>query len=404
VRCDNGLYALSRATRERDARWAHTHEQTSPDIEERLMEHVQPLLSSEPGAKFAQRHYLQDSLWAIGGVVLVSSVALIKIIYPQNPIALLITHEPFKTMFIVYLFMVLVLASLRGLYGALLASILSLLAFDFIFLPQFYKLHFHTDLSLPFVSVLFLTSTIGMGYLVAAQRKRAEQARSREQELRVLYRQAQELAALQERHRLARELHDSVSQALYGISLGAHTAREALKSEPEQALASLEYVIALAEVGLAEMRALIFELRPESLETEGLGAALGKQVAILRTRHNLTVETDLNEEPELSFEQKEALYRIGVEALHNIVKHAHASMVEVRLRQQADEISLEVHDNGQGFDPRDSFPGHLGLSSMQERAAKIGGTLTVESAPGSGTRICVRVNRQAQRSFPKVAL
>jgi signal transduction histidine kinase len=139
------------------------------------------------------------------------------------------------------------------------------------------------------------------------------------------------------------------------------------------------------------MRALIFELRPESLELEGLVAALSRQVAVLRTRYKLTVNVDLGEEPDLSLEMKQALYRIAQEALHNIVKHARASVVELRLTGLADEIILEVRDNGKGFDPSAPFPGHLGLRSMRERATKMGGTLTIESLPGQGTCVGVRI-------------
>jgi signal transduction histidine kinase len=209
--------------------------------------------------------------------------------------------------------------------------------------------------------------------------------------IRLLYEQAQELAGLQERQRLARELHDSISQALYGISLWAHTAGEALESDPEQAMASIEYVIALAEAGLAEMRALIFELRPESLEIEGLVAALTKQVAVLRSRYKLTVDATLDDEPDLPLEMKHALYRIAQEAFHNIVRHARASTVALRLARPENAIVLQVRDNGKGFDPTALFPGHFGVHSMRERAAKMGGTLTIESAPGQGTCIDVRV-------------
>jgi signal transduction histidine kinase len=197
--------------------------------------------------------------------------------------------------------------------------------------------------------------------------------------------------SLQERQRLARELHDSVSQVLYSIGLGVHTAREALESNPEQARASIDYVLALAEAGLVEMRALLFELRPESLELEGLVAALTKQVAVLGTRYKLTVEVDLGEEPALSLEMKYTLYRIAQEALHNIVKHARASFVGLLLTNQENEVILEVRDNGRGFDPAGPFPGHLGLRSMQERAAKMGGTLTIQSVPGQGTCVNVRL-------------
>jgi signal transduction histidine kinase len=197
---------------------------------------------------------------------------------------------------------------------------------------------------------------------------------------------------LQERQHLARELHDSVSQVLYSMSLGAHTILDALESDDlEQAHLSTHYVISLVEAGLTEMRALIFELRPESLETEGLVAALNRQVAVLRTRHKLAVEFDLEKEPDLPFEKKEALYRIVQEALHNIVKHARASTVVLRLVVQQDEIVLEVRDNGRGFDSTEPFPGHLGLHSMRERALKVGGTLAIKSTPGKETTICVHI-------------
>jgi signal transduction histidine kinase len=202
-----------------------------------------------------------------------------------------------------------------------------------------------------------------------------------------LYRQAQSLAALQERQKLARELHDSVSQALYGMSLGAHTARALLDRDPQAAAEPLDYVISLADAGLAEMRALIFELRPESLEIEGLVAALTKQAEALRARHGLAVEADLAQEPAAGLEVKEALYRIAQEAMHNTVKHARATRLELALREQGREVILEVQDDGIGFDPGGSYPGHLGLQSMRERVARLGGQVDVQSAPGRGTTV-----------------
>jgi signal transduction histidine kinase len=194
-------------------------------------------------------------------------------------------------------------------------------------------------------------------------------------------------AALEERQRLARELHDSVSQALYGIALGAKTARKLLDQNPDRAADPLEYVDSLAEAGLAEMRALIFELRPESLQSEGLAAALDKQAAALRARHGINVETDLCNEPDAQLEAKEALYRIAQEALHNTIKHARASTVQIRMQCSANHVLLEICDDGIGFDPKGNFPGHLGLHSMRERIERLGGTLAVESAPGKGTEI-----------------
>jgi len=232
-----------------------------------------------------------------------------------------------------------------------------------------------------------------------------------------LYQQSQQLAVLQERQRLARELHDSVSQALYGIALGARTARRLLDSaqaEDQRAAPAdaarddslrrklaqpLDYVLQLAEAGMAEMRALIFELRPESLQNEGLVAALSKHGASMQARHHIAVETEFCEEPQLSFDCKEALYRIAQEALHNIVKHAKATRASIRLASDGDGVTLEVRDNGAGFDPRGEFPGHLGLKSMRERIEKLGGTLTIDSAPGRGATVVARVvcSRRAAR-------
>jgi signal transduction histidine kinase len=209
-----------------------------------------------------------------------------------------------------------------------------------------------------------------------------------------LYARAQQAASLEERQRLARELHDSVSQALYGIALGARTARTLLDTDPSKAIEPVDYVLSLAEAGLTEMRALIFELRPESLAMEGVVAALDKQIAAARARHGLDITFESCPEPDVSLEIKEAIYRIAQEALHNIVKHAKAHHVDVSLRRAGATIELVVSDDGVGFDPSGDFAGHLGLRSMQERAANVAASLAVESAPGAGT--IVRFSAKAE--------
>jgi PAS domain S-box-containing protein len=199
-------------------------------------------------------------------------------------------------------------------------------------------------------------------------------------------------AALEERQRLARELHDSVSQALYGITLGAQTALEALSQDAstDAAVNATRYVLGLAEAGLAELRALIFELRPESLAQEGLVAALERQVAATRAGASLEVTAELGSEPNAPLVVKEALYRIAREGLHNVVKHARAHTVRVSLAQSDGRLELEIVDDGDGFDPTATYPGHLGLTSMRERARGIGGDLQVSAAPGQGTALLVR--------------
>ncbi len=329
------------------------------------------------------RRTASDSLLAIAGVALVTVILAAVQLYPRLPSIVLI-----------YLLMIITLARLRGSYAAVLAAVLACFAFDFFFTPPLYEFSLADltadDLLDPWV---FLATGIIISQLIVAQQRHAEQARRREQETRLLSEQAQQLAAFQERQRLARELHDSVSQLLYCINMGAITAREALDFDPGEAIAPLEYVIAMTEAGLAEMRALIFELRPESLASEGVIAAITKQVAVLRAHYKLSVDAQLIEEPPLSMECKQALYRITQEALHNIVKHACASTVTLRLTRQKGELILEICDDGKGFDPTSPFPGHLGLLSIKERTAQMGGTCTIESAPARGTyfRVCIPI-------------
>lgn len=206
-----------------------------------------------------------------------------------------------------------------------------------------------------------------------------------------LYEQARLVASLEERQKLARELHDSVSQALYGIALGARTARALLDRDPAKVVEPLDYVLSLADAGLTEMRALIFELRPESLAAEGLVAALEKQSAAIQARYGIAMATTLTCEPTLGLTEKQALYRIAQEAMHNVVKHAQASQITLRLVCEAETLVLAIGDNGIGFAPTGDFPGHLGLRSMRERAERMGATLTITSAPGAGTAIAVRL-------------
>jgi signal transduction histidine kinase len=209
-----------------------------------------------------------------------------------------------------------------------------------------------------------------------------------------LFTDAQANVAIEERQRLARELHDSVSQALFGIALGARTAREQLEHNPAAARAPLDYVLQLAEAGLAEMRALIFELRPESLEQEGLVGALVKQAAALRARHGIRVDEFFDAEPTAPIAVKEALLRIAQEALNNTAKHAQASHVELRLTTAGEALVAEIRDDGAGFDAGAQFPGHLGLQSMRERAYRLGGTVEVISSSGQGTIVRALIPRR----------
>ena len=206
-----------------------------------------------------------------------------------------------------------------------------------------------------------------------------------------LYERARDEAADEERRHLARELHDSVSQAIYSVVLTAHAAQQRTSSDPEGARAALDTVIELAEAALAEMRALIFELRPEALADVGLIGALQRQLDGVELRHGLATTRHLGDEPDLAFATKQVLLRIAQEAIHNVVKHAQARTVTVRTTEQGDTVELEIADDGVGFDADGSYPGHLGLTSMHERVTALGGRLQVDSVPGHGTVVRVRV-------------
>lgn len=191
----------------------------------------------------------------------------------------------------------------------------------------------------------------------------------------------------QERERLARELHDSVSQVLYGIGLGTAGVGDAIGVDDQRAREGLDYMQSLVDVGMAEMRALLFELRSEALAEEGLVVALEKQVAALRGRYGLEIVTTLGEEPAASLQVKEALYRVGQEAMANAIRHARAAHIRLSLETRGDALVLEVSDDGIGFDPAADYPGHLGLRSMRERMLRLGGHLAIESAPGTGAQV-----------------
>ena len=211
-----------------------------------------------------------------------------------------------------------------------------------------------------------------------------------------LYAQGRQWAAAEERARLARELHDSVTQALFSMTLHARTTHMYLEREgidPKSPLAlSVRQLSDLTQGALAEMRALLFELRPGALREEGLVAALRKQAAALTAREE--VKVDVQAPPgRISLDEtvEEQLYRLSQEALHNVVKHAQATHVQLCLSLTEHSVTLEVTDNGIGFDPAERHPGHMGLSTMAERAASLGGNLEVRSALGAGTVIRVDV-------------
>jgi signal transduction histidine kinase len=209
-----------------------------------------------------------------------------------------------------------------------------------------------------------------------------------------LLERSRELTVVEERNRLARELHDSVSQTLFSISLAAGTAEALVERDPAAARAQLVELRDLAAAAQAEMRALVFELRPADLEREGLASTLRKHGEVLRRVHGVEVTVETSGETGLAPQRERELFRIAQEAMANALRHASPMHVDVRLRADDTRIRLEVEDDGQGFTVRRAASGHLGLATMRERARALGGRIEIDSEPGRGTVVRLVVDRR----------
>jgi signal transduction histidine kinase len=208
-----------------------------------------------------------------------------------------------------------------------------------------------------------------------------------------LRQQAERAAVIEERERLARELHDSVTQSLYSLSLFAEAGESLVEiGDLEAVKHNLKRMGETAQQALKEMRLLVYELRPLDLEKEGLIGALHQRLSAVEGRVNIKARLVAEELVELPAPVEEELYRIAQEALNNALKHAATTSVTIYLRVEGDQVELEVVDDGKGFDPNAaSDTGGLGLISMQERAEKLNGSLAIHSIPGEGTRVKVSV-------------
>jgi nitrate/nitrite-specific signal transduction histidine kinase len=209
-----------------------------------------------------------------------------------------------------------------------------------------------------------------------------------------LYRSSQELAVVQERNRLARELHDSVTQSLYSLGLLAEGWRRMVSAGQEEHVEDhLARIGEIAQSALREMRRLIYELRPPLLEEEGLLGALHRRLDAVEGRVGIDAGIVAEDLIELPPHIEEGLYRIALEALNNSLKHAAAKVVAVRISADNGRVVLEVKDDGVGFDPQGAdLAGGMGFASMRERAAQIGGDLSISAEPGAGTVVRVAVD------------
>jgi signal transduction histidine kinase len=204
---------------------------------------------------------------------------------------------------------------------------------------------------------------------------------------------SRELSILSERNRLALELHDAVSQKLFSLVLSAEAAATLLDKDPGSAGTQVARLGVLAREALAELRSLILGLRPPELERDGLAGALRKEIEMLERIHGVKVELSANGGGAGSPERDLGVLRIAHEAINNALRHADASRITVRLRDDDGRLTLEVADDGSGFDPGrpELRSKHLGLTSMEERARELGGRLEIRSAVGSGTTVSLEV-------------
>jgi PAS domain S-box-containing protein len=201
--------------------------------------------------------------------------------------------------------------------------------------------------------------------------------------------QLEEAAAAAERERLARDLHDAVTQTLFSVAVIAEALPRVWERDPEEARRGLEELRWQTQGALAEMRTMLLELRPAALTEQKLGDLLRQLADGMMGRTRMPVTVSVVGECTLPDEVQIALYRIAQEALNNTIKHALASQASISLRCEPERVALCIKDNGRGFDLATSHSPQLGLKIMRERAQGIGATLKIESRPGQGTEVAI---------------
>jgi signal transduction histidine kinase len=214
-----------------------------------------------------------------------------------------------------------------------------------------------------------------------------------------LYDRAQQMAAMEERNRLAQELHDSVTQSLYSLTLYAEAAARMLEAgQSEEAARHLRELGDTAREALQEMRLLIFELKPLALEKAELAEAIRARLDAVESRVGLKVNLRVTGDAVIDNPLKLELYHLACEALNNVLKHAGARSVSVLLTLSPDNVVLEVNDDGKGFDLQAGrASGGLGLAGMEQRAHRVGGELCLQSAPGRGTKVSFRASLSGRK-------
>lgn len=201
----------------------------------------------------------------------------------------------------------------------------------------------------------------------------------------------------EERHKLARELHDTVTQTLFSANLIAEVIPKLWKKDPEAVIERLEEVRQLNNVALMEMRTLLYELRPSTLEDEDLGNLLQELVKFVSARSKILIEVKIIGEYKFPVKIELGCYRIAQEALNNIIKHSSATKASLVLEVLPEKLYMDITDNGCGFNDKKITSTNLGLTIIRERAKLIGASISIESTPGKGTRIKVIYNKKSKQ-------
>ena len=249
-----------------------------------------------------------------------------------------------------------------------------------------------------FVRVITMLGIVAAGTLLVgwerARRREAVAAERKQSEANLdLQRKTQEadLAALEERSRIAREIHDRVAQSIYMLSLQLETCADLAEQDRPGLGDRLQQLVALSKQSLLEVRHYVFDLKPFLAGEKGAASMVESQVGEFRNVAGVEAKVEVEgEDREVPTGVSTCLYRVTQEALANVFKHAKASKVKVTLEFTTDEVRLQVLDNGLGFDPDTSTPGN-GLENMRQRAEELGGSFTLETAPGQGSSVTIRV-------------
>ncbi|TRO55648.1 sensor histidine kinase [Candidatus Bathyarchaeota archaeon] len=257
--------------------------------------------------------------------------------------------------------------------------------------------------SAPALIVIYLAAYIlvaSFSYVIKQNQIAQEKLLAANQQLRRYAEQVEDLTAVNERNHLARELHDSVTQTIFSMTLITRSTRILQDRDPDQVPGKLSELQDLAQDALKEMRALVTQLRPLSISEDGLFPVLEKHIEELNRRNAVNILMDVNEEVSLQLDSRrqQEVFRIVQEALNNVIKHSHAQEAHVSCQQSDSLLTIIVSDDGLGFDPKaplqDQF--HFGLESMRQRAEELEGKLRIESEPGSGTKVICTIPLQEE--------